>query len=89
MRKVQSLLLMFVRAIAVVDVVYSFVPMVVYLFDIQFVADQVDIPKLFNFWVKVGVHQRHLVIVVKKEVLVHSLILALVIDELERLLLNL
>ena len=40
---------MFVRAIAVVDVVYSFVPMVVYLFDIQFVADQVDIPKLFNF----------------------------------------
>jgi hypothetical protein len=81
--------LMVTGATAIVDIIDPLVPMVVDLLNVQLIANKVDKSKLFNFRSEIRMHQSHLIIVVKEEVLVHDLSLAGVIRELQRLLLDL
>ena len=87
--KVQAQLLVIVRAITVIDIVNPLVPMVINLLYIELDTYEVNKPKLFNFGIEIGVHQRHLVVIVKKEVLLHNLLLSRIVDEFECLFLDL
>jgi hypothetical protein len=89
MVEVLDLLIMIVRAVAMVDVVDSFVPVVVHLLDVQLVAYQINKPELLNFRVEVGMHQCNLIVVVEKEVLLYRLAPTLIIQEFQCLLLDL